>query len=136
MSVSFTNFMHISKSETSKINDVDFENLTFGNVFTDHMLICDFKEGAWQKPIIKPYEPFLIDPSAKVFHYGQAIFEGMKAYKDDNGEVWLFRPDQNFNRFNHSAKRLAMPEVTEDIFIEGMKVLIDLDRDWVKYGIE
>jgi branched-chain amino acid aminotransferase len=99
------------------------------------MLICDFKDGAWQKPIITPYEPFLIDPSAKVFHYGQAIFEGMKAYKDENDDVWLFRPDENFKRFNKSAKRMAMPEVPENIFMEGLKTVVDLDREWVKKGL-
>ncbi|QYJ68128.1 branched-chain amino acid aminotransferase [Flavobacterium litorale] len=122
----------IKKSETSKIDSVDFENLSFGNVFTDHMLICDYKQGIWEKPVIQPYEPFLIDPSAKVFHYGQAIFEGMKAYKDGNDDVWLFRPDQNYERFNKSAKRLAMPEVPEAVFMEGMKKLIELDKQWVK----
>lgn len=134
MSSNLINEIDIVKASTSKISSVDFENLTFGNVFTDHMLICDFKEGAWQKPIIKPYEPFMIDPSAKVFHYGQAIFEGMKAYKDESDDVWLFRPDENFKRFNHSAKRLAMPEVTEDIFIGGLKAILDLERAWVKKG--
>lgn len=134
MNIPFSEPADIIKSNTTKINDVDFENLTFGNVFTDHMLICDFKDGQWQKPLIKPYEPFMIDPSAKVFHYGQAIFEGMKAYKDENDDVWLFRPDQNFNRFNHSAKRLAMPEITEDIFIGGLKQLLALEKDWVKKG--
>ncbi|WP_396150827.1 branched-chain amino acid aminotransferase [Flavobacterium sp.] len=134
MSSNLINEIDIVKASTSKISSVDFENLTFGNVFTDHMLICDFKEGAWQKPIIKPYEPFMIDPSAKVFHYGQAIFEGMKAYKDEKDDVWMFRPDENFNRFNHSAKRLAMPEVTEDIFIGGLKAILDLEREWVKKG--
>jgi branched-chain amino acid aminotransferase len=134
MSSNLINEIDIVKASTSKISSVDFENLTFGNVFTDHMLICDFKEGAWQKPIIKPYEPFMIDPSAKVFHYGQAIFEGMKAYKDESDEVWMFRPDENFKRFNHSAKRLAMPEVTEEIFIGGLKVILDLEREWVKKG--
>jgi branched-chain amino acid aminotransferase len=99
------------------------------------MLVCDFKEGKWQKPSIKPYEPFLIDPSAKVFHYGQAIFEGMKAYKDENDDVWLFRPDQNLERFNKSATRMAMPEVPEDIFIGGLKTIVDLDREWVKKGL-
>ena len=134
MSSNLINEIDIVKASTSKISSVNFENLTFGNVFTDHMLICDFKEGAWQKPIIKPYEPFMIDPSAKVFHYGQAIFEGMKAYKDESDDVWLFRPDENFKRFNHSAKRLAMPEVTEDIFIGGLKAILDLERAWVKKG--
>lgn len=134
MSSNLINEIDIVKASTSKISSVDFENLTFGNIFSDHMLICDFKEGAWQKPIIKPYEPFMIDPSAKVFHYGQAIFEGMKAYKDESDDVWMFRPDENFKRFNHSAKRLAMPEVTEEIFIGGLKAILDLEREWVKKG--
>lgn len=124
----------IEKVANSKITSVDFENLAFGNVFTDHMLVCDFKDGEWQKPHIKPYEPFLIDPSAKVFHYGQAIFEGMKAYRDEHNNVWLFRPDQNWKRFNKSALRLAMPEVTEAIFIGGLKKLVALEQDWVKSG--
>ncbi|WP_291130834.1 branched-chain amino acid aminotransferase [Flavobacterium sp. UBA7682] len=125
----------IVRATASKIKDVDFENLAFGNTFTDHMLICDFKEGQWQKPVIKPYEPFLIDPSAKVFHYGQAIFEGMKAYKDENDDVWLFRPDENLHRFNKSAKRMAMPEVPENIFIGGLNAILDLEKDWVKKGL-
>jgi branched-chain amino acid aminotransferase len=125
----------IVRVNSSKINEVDFENLSFGSTFTDHMLVCDYRNGKWEKPIIKPYEPFLIDPSAKVFHYGQAIFEGMKAYKDENDEVWLFRPDENFHRFNKSAVRMAMPEVTEDIFIGGLKTIVDLEREWVKKGI-
>lgn len=119
----------------SKINDVDFDNLPFGATFTDHMFFCDYKDGAWQQPQITPYAPFLLDPSAKVFHYGQAIFEGMKAYKDTEGDVWLFRPDQNFERFNKSAKRMAMPEVDEEIYMNGLRQLINLDRDWVKTGI-
>ena len=130
-----TSEIDLVKATSSKINEVDFENLSFGNTFTDYMLICDFKEGNWQKPIIKPYEPFLIDPSAKVFHYGQAIFEGMKAYKDENDDVWLFRPDENFERFNKSAVRMAMPEVTKAIFIDGLKTILDLERDWVKKGL-
>lgn len=134
MSDNNTNDIIIKKAETSKIGSVDFENLTFGSTFTDHMLVCDFKDGKWEAPTIKPYEPFLIDPSAKVFHYGQAIFEGMKAYKDANDDVWLFRPDENHKRFNKSAARLAMPEVPEEIFLGGMKQLIDIEREWVKKG--
>jgi branched-chain amino acid aminotransferase len=121
-------------NKTSKINQVDFENLSFGNVFTDHMLVCDFKDGAWQKPIIKAYEPFTIDPSAKVFHYGQAIFEGMKAYKTEQNEVWLFRPEENYARFNKSATRMAMPEVSKSIFLDGLKALLNVDQEWVKKG--
>ena len=125
----------IVKVPKSKIETVDFDNIAFGNVFTDHMLLCDFREGAWQKPIIKPYEPFMIDPSAKVFHYGQAIFEGMKAYKDENNDVWLFRPDQNLERLNKSAVRMAMPEIPEEIFMNGLHQLLDLERNWVKKGL-
>lgn len=127
--------IEIIKSPTTKIETVDFENITFGNIFTDHMLVCDFKDGKWQKPVIKPYEPFMIDPSAKIFHYGQAIFEGMKAYKDVNDDIWLFRPDQNFNRFNKSAVRMAMPEVPESIFMNGLKELIKIDNEWVRKGL-
>ncbi|MGL2965748.1 branched-chain amino acid aminotransferase [Flavobacterium sp. XGLA_31] len=130
-----THEIDIIRANSSKINEVDFENLAFGNVFTDHMLVCDFKDGQWQKPVIKPYEPFLIDPSAKVFHYGQAIFEGMKAYKDENDDVWLFRPDQNLDRFNKSAVRMAMPEVPENIFIDGLKTIVNMERAWVKKGL-
>ncbi|MBN8641313.1 MAG: branched-chain amino acid aminotransferase [Flavobacteriales bacterium] len=135
MSLQNTLEIDIVKANSSHIDAVDFDHLTFGTVFTDHMLICDYKDGAWEKPIIKPYEPFLIDPSSKVFHYGQAIFEGMKAYKDENDDVWLFRPDENLKRFNKSALRMAMPEVPEDIFIQGLKVLLDLERNWVKKGL-
>jgi branched-chain amino acid aminotransferase len=135
MSLKTTHEIDIVRTTSSKIDSVDFDTLTFGTTFTDYMLVCDFKEGAWQKPEIKPYAPFLLDPSAKVFHYGQAIFEGMKAYKDDDDKVWLFRPDQNFERFNKSAVRMAMPEVEEWIFIDGMRQLIDLDRDWIKKGV-
>jgi branched-chain amino acid aminotransferase len=135
MSVITTNEIDVVKVAVSKIDTVDFETLSFGTTFTDYMLTCDFKEGKWQKPKITPYAPFLLDPSAKVFHYGQAIFEGMKAYKDDQDDVWLFRPEQNMERFNKSAKRMAMPEVPEDIFMNGLNQLIDLERNWVKKGL-
>ena len=134
MSTTQTNKIEILKSPTSKINEVDFGNLSFGAVFTDHLFECDFKNGEWQKPVIKPYAPFLLDPSSRVFHYGQAIFEGMKAYKDSNEDVWLFRPDENYNRFNKSAVRMAMPEVPEEIFMNGLNQLLQLDKAWIKKG--
>lgn len=135
MSTTQTSKIEINKAATSKINEVDFENLSFGSVFTDHLFECDFKNGEWQKPVIKPYAPFLLEPSARVFHYGQAIFEGMKAYKDDNNDIWLFRPDENYRRFNSSAVRMAMPEVPEDIFMEGLNQLLKLDEAWIKKGL-
>jgi branched-chain amino acid aminotransferase len=135
MSLKNTLEIDIVKVPVSKIKTIDFDNIAFGNVFTDHMLQCDYKDGAWGKPTIKPYEPFLIDPSAKVFHYGQAIFEGMKAYKDENDEIWLFRPEENHIRFNKSAVRMAMPEIPENIFIEGLKTVLQIDKEWVQKGI-
>ncbi len=134
MSLKTTHEIDIVKVPHSKIDTVDFDNLVFGNTFTDHMLICDYREGKWNRPVIKAYEPFLIDPSAKVFHYGQAIFEGMKAYKDTNDDVWLFRPDQNLDRFNKSAVRMAMPEIPEEIFLGGLNEILKLEKDWVKKG--
>jgi branched-chain amino acid aminotransferase len=134
MSNTLTTKIETIKATTSKINDVDFENLSFGSVFTDHLFECDFKNGEWQNPVIKPYAPFLIDPSTRVFHYGQAIFEGMKAYKDTNDDIWLFRPDENYNRFNKSAVRMAMPEVPEAIFMSGLNQLLQLDEAWIKKG--
>lgn len=134
MSTTHTTKIDIIKAATSKINEVDFENLSFGSVFTDHLMECDFTNGEWQTPVIKPYAPFLLDPSARVFHYGQAIFEGMKAYKDDEDAIWLFRPDENYKRFNSSAVRMAMPEVPEDVFMNGLNQLLQLDEAWIKKG--
>lgn len=134
MSTTQTSKIETIKASTSKINDVDFSNLSFGAVFTDHLFECDYKNGEWQKPVIKPYQPFLLDPSSRVFHYGQAIFEGMKAYKDENNDVWLFRPDQNYERFNKSAARMAMPEVPEELFMNGLGQLLQLDEAWIKKG--
>lgn len=134
MSSNPTFAIDVRKAQASKIGAVDFNNLPFGNVFTDHMLYCDYKNGQWGTPVIEPYAPIAMDPSSRVFHYGQAIFEGMKAYKDDNNDIWLYRPDQNYIRFNKSAVRLAMPEVPEDVFMEGLKQLIKIDQEWVKQG--
>jgi len=126
--------MTIVEATTSKINSVDFDNLIFGNVFTDHMMVCDYKNGQWQNPQIKPYGPIELAPSARVFHYGQAIFEGMKAFKDDEDQVWLFRPMENIERFNKSSKRLAIPEFPKEVFLEGLELLLNMDREWIQKG--
>ncbi|WP_339895920.1 branched-chain amino acid aminotransferase [uncultured Algibacter sp.] len=125
------NDIEIIKAKSSKINDVDFDNLKFGHVFSDHMLECNYKDGKWQAPKVMPYQPIVLDPSAKIFHYGQSIFEGMKAYKDVDEKVWLFRPLDNFKRLNISAKRLAIPELPEHYFMEGLKALLEIDKDWI-----
>jgi branched-chain amino acid aminotransferase len=95
------------------------------------MFECDFKDGAWQNPTIKPYAPIVLDPSAKIFHYGQSIFEGMKAYKDANENVLLFRPLDNCKRLNKSAERLVIPQIPEDIFMDGLKKLLEIDNSWI-----
>ncbi len=126
-----TKNLKVEKSKTSKIDQVDFDNLAFGTVFTDHMLVCKYKNGAWELPEIKPYQPITLDPSAKIFHYGQSIFEGMKAYKDKNDDVWLFRPNDNCKRLNISAKRMAIPELPEAYFMDGLTALLKLEKKWI-----
>ena len=126
-----TKNLKVEKSNTSKIDQVDFDNLAFGTVFTDHMLVCKYKNGAWELPEIKPYQPITLDPSAKIFHYGQSIFEGMKAYKDKNDDVWLFRPNENCKRLNISAKRMAIPELPEAYFMDGLTALLKLEKKWI-----
>jgi branched-chain amino acid aminotransferase len=95
------------------------------------MLEAEYENGEWRNVEIKPYQPLVLDPSSAVLHYGQAIFEGIKAYKDDEGNAFIFRPQDNFERFNVSADRMEMPPVPEHIFIDGMKQLIDLDKSWI-----
>lgn len=121
----------IEKTEKTKIDQVDFDNLAFGSVFTDHMLVCDYRNGAWEVPQIMPYQAISLEPSAKIFHYGQSIFEGMKAYKDADEKIWLFRPLENHKRLNISAKRMAIPELPEEFFMDGLKQLIKLDENWI-----
>ncbi|WP_435623043.1 branched-chain amino acid aminotransferase [Flagellimonas sp.] len=125
------NNISVEKAATSKIHDVDFDNLSFGNTFTDHMLVCDYENGSWNTPKIVPYGPISLEPSSKIFHYGQSIFEGMKAYKDEADNVWLFRPLENWKRLNKSAKRLAIPELPESHFMDGLTSLLQLEKDWV-----
>jgi len=129
-----TQNISITKIAKSKINEVDFSNLAFGSVFTDHMYECDFKDGKWQTPVIKPYGPIMMDPSAKVFHYGQAVFEGMKAYKADDDTIWMFRPEENQKRINISSARLQMPAFPKDLFFDGLETLLKLDKDWIQKG--
>ena len=126
--------IRIEQISKSKIENVDFDNLVFGKTFTDHMFICHYNDGQWQIPEIKPYQPLTLDPSASVLHYGQAVFEGMKAFKDAQEKIWLFRPNENYKRINRSAHRLQIPEFPENYFFEGIKQLLKLDQAWIKKG--
>ena len=127
--------IRIEPIEKSKIDTVNFNDLPFGRVFTDYMFECDYKDGEWQNPTIKPYGPLTIDPSARVFHYGQAVFEGMKAFKDANDDIFLFRPEENFDRINTSSERLAIPVFRKDFFFDGLTKLLHLEKDWIKKGM-
>ena len=121
----------VTKIERSKLHDIPLENIPFGKFFTDHMLEADFENGEWKNVEIKPYQPLLLNPSVAALHYGQAIFEGIKAYKNAAGEAFIFRPQDNYRRFNMSAERMQMPPVPEHIFMEGMKKLVALDKNWI-----
>ena len=123
--------INITKAHRSNLTDINLENIPFGKYFTDHMLEVDYEDGEWKNAEIKPYQPLLLDPSLAALHYGQAIFEGIKAYKNEAGEVSIFRPMDNFKRFNISAERMQMPQVPEEIFMEGMRMLIELDNKWI-----
>ena len=129
-----TTKIKVFKAKKSKIKDVDFENFSFGSVFTDHMFECEYVNGKWENPVIRPYEKISIEPSASVFHYGQAIFEGMKAFKDDNDNVFLFRPNENFERINKSAIRMSIPQIERNLFFSAIEQLVNLDKDWIKKG--
>ncbi len=121
----------VTKVEQSRLASTDFSNLPFGKIFTDHMFLADYEGGEWKNPRIVPYGPVPMAPSIAGLHYGQQIFEGIKAYKLANGSVSIFRPEKNWARFNKSAVRMAMPEVPKELFMQAMAQLIKIDADWV-----
>ncbi|HEY4744247.1 MAG TPA: branched-chain amino acid aminotransferase, partial [Desulfuromonadaceae bacterium] len=118
--------------EKMKNKIADQTQLGFGKHFTDRMLLVEWKAGQeWCDARIKPYEPFVLDPACTVFHYAQEIFEGLKAYKWADGRIALFRPEMNARRFNHSADRICMPAVPEELFLKGIEQLVSLEREWI-----
>ena len=131
MDTDILNSIKIEKTTQSKLPKDGINDLKFGSTFTDHMFIVQYKDGKWQEPKIMPYQPLELDPSTRVFHYGQAIFEGMKAYKDTNNKTWLFRPLDNQERLNKSAVRMQMPELPKEIFMNGLTELLKLEKDWI-----
>lgn len=124
----------IERTSNSKLPSIDFNNLKFGRDFSDHMLLAEYANGEWKDVKIIPFQDIKFSPAASVFHYGQAIFEGLKAHKTKEGDILLFRPEENLDRMNLSAKRMCMPEVPFEIFIDGLIQLINLDRNWVPDG--
>lgn len=121
----------ITKTDASRLHETDFDNLVFGKTISDHMFVADYVDGEWTDLRIEPYAPLSLNPSNATLHYGQSIFEGMKAYKNEEGEILLFRADANQKRLNESARRMCIPEVPEEIFMEGLMTLLDLDRAWI-----
>jgi branched-chain-amino-acid transaminase len=126
--------MIIQKTTKTRLENFDPENFSFGNIFIDHMVICEYEDGKWGDVRLVPYGPLEFTPAMMGVNYGQACFEGMKAYKDKDGQVFLFRVDKNFERINKSAERLAIPQIPKEVFIEGLMALCDVDRDWIPYG--
>lgn len=117
---------------TSPKQKLPADQLVFGKTFTDHMFVMDYKRGqGWYDPRIVPYQPLTLEPSSMIFHYGQSVFEGMKAYLSEEGKVLLFRPDQNFERLNQSNDRLCIPHIDEKFMIEALKKLVAIDKDWI-----
>ncbi|MBS1637960.1 MAG: branched-chain amino acid aminotransferase [Bacteroidetes bacterium] len=121
----------IKKTTHSRVSEQDVNNVPFGKCFSDHMFVAEYANGKWEKCYITPYADVPMSYAISALHYGQAIFEGMKAYKMENGETALFRPLENMNRLNKSAVRMAMPEVPEDIFMGGLLELLRLDEKWI-----
>jgi len=124
----------VFKTSHSRIEAIDFSNLPFGKIFSDHMFVAECHGRKWENLRITPYGPLSYTPAAAVFHYGQAIFEGMKAYRSEQGEILYFRPDENYNRMIRSAERLCMPEIPSDIFMMGLHQLVELDQQWIPSG--
>ncbi len=118
-----------------KTKPADESKLGFGKIFTDHFFTMKYHEGrGWHDAMIEPYRPLAIEPTAMCLHYGQEVFEGLKAYRGKNDRVFLFRPDQNIKRMNISAERLCMPRIDTDLFMEGLKKLILVEKDWVPHS--
>jgi branched-chain amino acid aminotransferase len=124
-------YIPVRRAYETRLYDVDWDNLEMGRYTSDHMLVCDFSDGRWQQLQIVPFGAFSLLPTSLVFHYGQAIFEGMKAFRTENDAIHLFRPDKHYERFAKTAERLCMPVLPADLFREGLRRLVELEQNWV-----
>ena len=123
--------IQITKTTHSRLPETNFDNLPFGKTFADHMFVADYADGEWKNFQVVPYGEIGLSPAISALHYGQAFFEGLKAYKHADGKVVIFRPDKNAERFNKSAERLCMPALPEEIFLQGIAATVHADRDWI-----
>src|SRR4051812_7256933 len=126
-----TSAIKIRKATHSRINEVDFDKLEFGKHISDHMLVCDYDDGEWDQPQIMPFANLSLSPSALALHYGQTVFEGMKAFRMQDGRINIFRIDKHYERFERSLKRMCMASLPKEYFVDGLVQLIRLDKDWV-----
>ena len=126
-----TTQIKIRKTSSSRLREIDFKNLQFGKNFSDHMLICDFHDEQWHEPIIVPFANLSLSPATMALHYGQTVFEGMKAFRMVDGGVNIFRMEKHYDRFVRSLQRMSMAVVPKEVFMEGLKALVDLDKDWI-----
>jgi branched-chain amino acid aminotransferase len=124
-------YVPVNRAYQTRLGEVDWDNLEMGRYVSDHMLICDYTGGKWQQAEIVPHGPFSLPPTSLVFHYGQTIFEGMKAFRTADGRVHIFRPDKHYERLQRTAGRLCMPVVAPGLFREGLRRLVELERSWV-----
>ena len=124
----------IQKTEKSRLAETDLENVKFGRVFSDHMFTMDFVDGSWRKPSIVPFANLSMSPATLVLHYSQTIFEGLKAYRGRDGAIYLFRPEENIRRMNASAERLCMPPVDPALFLDALKTLVRVEKDWIPHS--
>jgi branched-chain amino acid aminotransferase len=121
----------VEKTKTSRVEDVDLDNPGFGRIFSDHMLEVKYSDEAWQEPVIKPYGPVEATPALNTLHYGQSVFEGLKAYFVDDARIHLFRPEKNYERLIRSSQRMCIPPISKEVFFQGLETLIRLDHKWV-----
>jgi branched-chain amino acid aminotransferase len=126
-----TTSIPVQRVAKSRIKEVDFNNLEFGKYIADHMVMADFKDGKWHEPAIVPFGDILMSPAMLSLHYGQAVFEGMKAFYMNDGNINIFRPQRHHARFNRSLDRMCMPQVSEETFLQSLRALIELDREWI-----
>lgn len=121
----------VKRIEKSRIKEVDFKNLEFGKYISDHMLMADYLDGKWQDPVIVPFGDIPMSPAMLSLHYGQSVFEGMKAFKNKNGDICIFRPHKHSERLNKSLARMCMPEIPEELFIQSLHAVVEVDKAWI-----
>jgi branched-chain amino acid aminotransferase len=115
----------------SRLNEVDWSNLELGTYTSDHMLVCDYSDGRWQNPEIQPFGPFLLSPTTLALHYGQTVFEGLKAFRTGDGRIHIFRPERHYERLVRTTERMCMPTPPAELFMEGVRRLVEVDKAWV-----